>query len=217
MLTASDGFTFPTCASPPDGLQRKMRTPPSSCHNFESTTNQRGSNTRLQLLGGIFGGTKKTDDGISDDLASYKLSVHESGRDTVGAVTEYVIQWAHLLFEGPDRIGLTTPVRVHPTSTGVQILFQKANTGYGDKDKKDDNMKAEQKSSQQTENSVKRNAKQGGIEVVVAVDDDDSRSVRVVARRCDMDEDTMIKEMSESTILHELKEAISVWKKNHSD
>lgn len=38
--------------------------------------------------------------------------------------------------------------------------------------------------------------------------------VRVRAVRCNCDEDTIIKEMSEEIILSKLKEAIDVWKKN---
>lgn len=221
-LTATESFTLSSNFWKPFGASLRgdwtcqMRTPPGFGHHQSTNNYQRvsSSSTRLHLLDGIFGSDKKVD---GDDLAAYKISIKGGGggdgSNTVGAVTEYVIQWAHL-FEGPGGIHLTTPARVQPTSTGVQILFQKGNTGYADKDKKgDDNKDGEETASKQT----KKNAKQGGVEVVVEVDDKDSGSVRVVARRCDMEEDTMIKEMSEATILHELQEAINVWKKNHSN
>jgi hypothetical protein len=40
-----------------------------------------------------------------------------------------------------------------------------------------------------------------------------SGDIQVRARRCDIDEDTMIKEMSEQAIINELQTAIDVWKK----
>jgi hypothetical protein len=39
--------------------------------------------------------------------------------------------------------------------------------------------------------------------------------VKVQARRCDIDDDTMVKEMSEATIVKELNKAINTWKKDH--
>ena len=95
---------------------------------------------------------------------------------------------------------------------GVQILFQKVNTGYADRDKG----KEDKKESPATDKQGKPEVKQGGVEIVVLADDDGG-SEKVVARRCEMDEDTMIKEMSEIVILKELHTAIDVWKKNHSD
>ena len=40
-----------------------------------------------------------------------------------------------------------------------------------------------------------------------------SGTIQVRAKRCDFDEDTMLKEMSEETIIKELSKAIDVWKR----
>ena len=56
--------------------------------------------------------------------------------------------------------------------------------------------------------------KQGGVEVLVDKVDGDLLQVR--AQRCEIEEGTMIKEMSEATILKELQKAMDVWKKEHS-
>ena len=48
------------------------------------------------------------------------------------------------------------------------------------------------------------------MEIVIKQGSDDK--LQVLARRCNIDEDTMIKEMSEEAILNELKKAIRIWK-----
>ena len=53
--------------------------------------------------------------------------------------------------------------------------------------------------------------KEGGVEILV--EQLENGDIQVIAKRCDFDEDTMIKEMSESAILEQLKKAIGVWKK----
>ena len=52
--------------------------------------------------------------------------------------------------------------------------------------------------------------KPGGVEILV-----EEQQLQVRVKRCETDEDTMIKEMSEETILKELKVALDVWKKDH--
>ena len=123
------------------------------------------------------------------------------------------------LFESKS-IPLTTPVKVFKRSNAVddsdesiaesascKLVFQKVDTGYNDKDDEDDN--------NETEESKGDEPKQGGVEITVQklISKESHQSLRVVARRCDIDEDTMIKEMSEQLILKELQKAIGVWKK----
>ena len=163
------------------------------------------------LFGGIFGGDDKPG---SDDLVFYpNLASSDLKFDSL---VDYLTQWAKL-FEGKG-MGLTTPVSIRAASqnflisddvakvNGVEIVFQKVATGYEDKDKEEDE-------DGKDNNKEEKEVKQGGVAVIVEQLKDDSGSIQVRARRCEIDDDTMIKEMSEETILKELKKAISVWKK----
>ena len=57
--------------------------------------------------------------------------------------------------------------------------------------------------------------KEGGIEILVEeVSKKDGKfELRVRAKRCNMDDNTVIKEMSEETILKRLEEAVEAWEK----
>lgn len=129
-----------------------------------------------------------------------------------------VSKWAKLFLEG--KMGLTTPVAVKelvkPTdggevadSSGVQLLFQKKGmkTGgymaYQDKDDEKLKDKGDKKDEAVSE---------GGVEVRVerlSGSDD----LRVVATRCEIEEGTIVKEMSEQTIIESLGKAMAAWKK----
>jgi hypothetical protein len=64
-----------------------------------------------------------------------------------------------------------------------------------------------------TTTKKKDEKKQGGVEILV--EKLSSSSLQVRAKRCEIDDDTMIKEMSEEVIIQELKKAIGVWKKKN--
>ena len=55
----------------------------------------------------------------------------------------------------------------------------------------------------------------GGIQLTVQVDilEQESAGLRLIARRCDIDGDTIIKLTSERAIIRRLNEAIRIWKK----
>jgi len=113
-------------------------------------------------------------------------------------------------------------------STGVRLVFQNVDTGYKNKKEEEE----EQQQQQQKDGNGKREKKkpklEGGVEIlvqkIIAVDekrnnnnnnrqDDDDVQVQVRAKRCNFNDDTIIKEMSEETIIKELGKAISVWKR----
>ena len=52
---------------------------------------------------------------------------------------------------------------------------------------------------------------EGGVEI--RVEKLSNGEFQLTARRCDTDEDTMVKEMSEQAIVSELKQAFDAWKK----
>ena len=179
------------------------------------TTTTTGTSTasRHFLFDGLFGSDSNKNENEHDELAIYSNLPSEQ----FDGLAEYIQQWA-MLFDkdkGGGGMGLTTPVTVRPIdknnndnngmAKGVQIVFSKVQTGYRDKDKEKDKDKDE--ASKEPEKEVK----QGGVEILVEKVGDDAVQVR--AGRCEMEEDTMIKEMSEQTILKELKKAMDVWKK----
>ena len=84
-------------------------------------------------------------------------------------------------------------------------------TGY--KSKKEEAQSGEPTDNTDTKKKKKKKneVKQGGVEVLV--ERLSSGEVQVRARRCNIDEDTMIKEMSEEAIVSELKAALGIWKR----
>ena len=181
------------------------------------------SSSRLYFFGGMFGGD---DDGAAAGRDDGDLAVYPSvaGLEKFDSLQDYLKKWAKLLEEDPKGMGLTTKVKaVVPTFsplvkeqvttegvkflTSVQLLFQppSGGTGYGDKDdEKDDG------GNDNSNKKKKKKAAEGGVEVVVL--EEASGRLKILARRCNMDEDTMVKEMSEQAIIDELKKAIRIWK-----
>eukprot|EP00568_Trieres_chinensis_P007980 CAMPEP_0183309332 /NCGR_PEP_ID=MMETSP0160_2-20130417/25020_1 /TAXON_ID=2839 ORGANISM="Odontella Sinensis, Strain Grunow 1884" /NCGR_SAMPLE_ID=MMETSP0160_2 /ASSEMBLY_ACC=CAM_ASM_000250 /LENGTH=130 /DNA_ID=CAMNT_0025473343 /DNA_START=369 /DNA_END=761 /DNA_ORIENTATION=+ len=127
------------------------------------------------------------------------------------------------MFEDPKKSGLTTPVKVFPSDgvpdeegvvsvSGVRLVFQATKTGNAYKSKDEEKAsKQDDEFGASDSSEVDEAKKEGGVEILVEKLNDGE--VRVRARRCDLDEDTMIKEMSEENIINKLKEAINVWKK----
>lgn len=116
-------------------------------------------------------------------------------------------------------MGLTTPVALvqfPPQASvdngevtnysGVQLLFQKGKTGgksaYQDKD--DEKNKNNEKKKEEP-------VKEGGVEV--RVEQLTGGDLQVIASRCEIEEGTMVKEMSEQTIIDSLRKAMAAWKK----
>ena len=124
-----------------------------------------------------------------------------------------------------QNIKLTTPVTIEKfevtnpsddvdVASGVRLLFKKKKADY--KSKQDEVKEEEQKQQQNKDKKRKKRddePKEGGVEIVVEKLSGNNK-LRVRAKRCEVDEDTLIKEMSEETIIGELKTAIDVWKKD---
>ena len=174
------------------------------------------------FLDGIFGGGDNTDTSEDGELST--IIVGEFDEETIqvryDSLSDYITDKWMDLFESKS-IPLTTPVKVFKRSNAVddsdesiaesascKLVFQKVDTGYNDKDDDDDE-------NSEIQESKGDEPKQGGVEITVQklISKESHQSLRVVARRCDIDEDTMIKEMSEELILKQLQKAIGVWKK----
>jgi NACalpha-BTF3-like transcription factor len=89
---------------------------------------------------------------------------------------------------------------------GVCIIFKPKKTSYKSKAEEDAVREGKGESKKK-----KDPPKEGGVEI--RVEKLTKGEVQLVAKRCEVDEDTMIKEMSEETIIAELKKAIDTWKK----
>ncbi len=92
----------------------------------------------------------------------------------------------------------------------MRFLFQKGKTGgksaYRDKD--------DEKNEYGDKDEKKKELLEGGVEVRVR--QSTGGDLRVVASRCAIDEDTIIKEMSEGTIVDSLRKAVAAWRKEQS-
>lgn len=161
-------------------------------------------------------GAEDTDEGILD-------SKYEQLR-------QYIKQWS-AAYEGDRKgTGLTTPVLVRksrkPASTfdgvvardGVRILFQTTNTGDRYKSAAEEKIEEKERSGPVTKKSstssqpiMIKARKEGGVEVLVEKTTDGN--IRVRARRCNMDNKTIVKEMSEALIVSNLKKAVEAWVK----
>jgi hypothetical protein len=154
---------------------------------------------------------------ITDNLgdASYLDQLHE-----------YLGEWALMMESGKKK--LATPIRVAPSSiqpanlaregvkerAGVRLLFLPTNTGSAYMSKAEERAREEQSGtkSSSTSSRKRRTKPEGGVEVLVEVTKDDT--LRVRAKRCNMADDTVLKEISEETILKRLKESLDVWSKD---
>ena len=201
---------------------------------FTSAPNARTA-TRLHLFGALFDDKTKTNNDQHDDLLEKELARFSNLVDTspssplsdnknnvkFDSLSIMISKWSEFFdrdnnnnIDGKKKkMGLTTPVKAVPLTnqssdiSGVRLLFQKSkakpSSAYRDKD---DESKNENKDT--TENEA---IKEGGIEV--QVQKLSNGGLQVVAKRCEIEEGTMIKEMSEQVILNSLRGAVDAWRK----
>jgi len=151
-------------------------------------------------------------------------------------------EWSNLFVQG--TIKLTTPVTVVPAHDlatikdnddddtdnvsvekvgGVKFIFRKSESKYKKWDddnssgnKNDgDNVDKTQKKTNDDKKKVSQGAVTVRVEQLASPSSPSPSSLRIRAVRSDIDDDTIIKEMSEEKIVEELKEAVAVWKKQH--
>jgi len=151
-------------------------------------------------------------------------------------LASYINQWSDRFNNGAKGTGLTTPVTVSESrflndsdspsnirqKYGVRLEFKSTNTGAAYKSKSEEKQLERQRSggapppSSSSSSAFSRvQKKEGGIEIICEeiVSKEGKVELRLRARRCNMDDATVIKEMSEQTILKRLDEAVEVWKK----
>ena len=139
---------------------------------------------------------------------------------------EYLGEWALMMESGKKK--LATPIRVAPSfvqqtslaregvkeRAGVRLLFLPTNTGSAYMSKAEERAREEQRGTKDSSTSSRKRLTkpEGGVEVLVEVTNDGQ--LRVRAKRCNMADDTVLKEISEETILKRLKESLDVWSKD---
>lgn len=166
------------------------------------------------------------------DLAKSAASSKEELDKRHDRLVEFIREWSEMFEGGAKGTGLTTPVMLRQSHrdaseaegttrrSGIRILFKQTNTGAAYKSK-DEERALEREGPPQAKTTAgagavqtKRKAtKEGGVEVLVeeTLDND----LRVRARRCNMDDGTVVKEISEQVIVKQLQKAIDVWLKDH--
>ena len=148
-------------------------------------------------------------------------------------LASYMDQWSDRFKKGAKGTGLTTPVSVVPSrfvkendapgvyrKFGVRLEFKQTNTGTAYKSKSEEKEREKTRPDQSNQSGSKsamnifNQKREGGIEILVEeVAKGGGNELRIRAKRCNMGDDTAVKEMSEETILKRLGEAVQVWKK----
>ena len=154
----------------------------------------------------------------------------DEGTSKFEQLSQYVQQWSGA-YEGDRKgTGLTTPVLVRksrkPASeidgvaarSGIRILFQTTNTGDRYKSASEEKQDEKErtgggvpKKTTSTTPIVAKGRKEGGVEILV--EKTTEGALRVRARRCNVDDKTIVKEMSEEVIVKSLKKAVEAWAK----
>jgi len=152
----------------------------------------------------------------------------------------FISEWSQMYQNGAKGTGLTTPVNVvrsrfddndkatQPAAIrnkfGVRLEFKQTNTGsaYKSRDEERDIERQRPASSSSSSSSkepvafkTRKQSREGGVEILVEriVNESGKNDLRVRARRCNMDDFTVVKELSEETIVKNLGKAVDVWKK----
>jgi len=175
--------------------------------------------TKLSLLGNLFGNNVK-DDGLRENKELSRFSNllrSSSDKSIIGvkfdSLSIMISSWSKMFSGDHKKMGLTTPVDVielprSDDTAGVKFIFKKGKGGrsaYNDKDEKEDKNGTEKK--KEKEESIK----EGGVQVIINKLSDGN--LEVIATRCEIEEGTIIKEMSEQTIIDSLGQVIQAWKK----
>ena len=119
------------------------------------------------------------------------------------ALAAFLEEWA-AGFARPGS-GLTTAVRVRRTSDApsrIAMAFVPQGNAYADVDKDEDE-------GWESGAPEKKRKKEGGVEIIV----EDASPLQTRLVRCNMSDDTVVKEMSEATLVERLKKDAKIWLK----
>lgn len=169
------------------------------------------------------------------ELARIDIPLTEFGEKEVQykfeRLSEYIQEWADTMFvKKTTGTGLTTPVMVENSrnlgkgKSGVRIVFKQTNTGSAYKSKSEERTLERQSGDSFGTNTKKpikniprkKQKKEGGLEVIVEMrqalpKEGEGMRLRIRGRRCNMDDDTVVKEMSEGVLVKRLREGVKFW------
>merc|ERR1719183_1269649 len=161
----------------------------------------------------IIGSTGPAPSQVQWDDQFLRLEGPELWRDGIGAASTKAARdfiktsWAPR-FTKPGS-GLTTPVKLVEIANGVQLIFTPTKSSFVSFKEEKAAEKAREKGEEPKEEKRRQSDMEGGIEVVI----EDSPFPRVRASRCNMGEDTVVKETSEKIIMSALKKDIAQFSK----
>lgn len=171
----------------------------------------------------LFFGNKETTDTKDKELAYFPKLATSNTNVKYESLSGFIATWSRKFEEDRKGMGLTTPVKISSfleeggddeqlsadliERSGVRIIFQPTKTGYNSKKEED----SRERGDGDSDKKKKGPPKEGGVEI--SVEKMSNGEVQLTARRCETDEDTTIKEMSEEAIISQLKKAIDAWKK----
>ena len=145
-----------------------------------------------------------------------------SGNVKYNSLVDFVTKYAKKFQDDRKGMGLTTPVKLVPAleeedldtsddvtkQDGVRLVFQSTQTGYKSKKEEDAPAAAGEENKSQKK---RKQPKQGGVEFRIQLLS--NGDVQLKIRRSDVDEDTVVKEMSEEAIVSQIKSAVQAWRK----
>jgi len=206
---------------PPRPLKMASVEARTSCHRplvVARTSRRRGDVTSRNLFGfgnAVLEDQKNLEEG---ELAKFQhvVPADDKARVKFDSLSTMIRQWSEL-FEDGRGMGLTTDVEVTQlprgdsgaSSSGVKLVFKKRKAAYSDADAAEDDGRGDGAGEEKDET-----IREGGVQVVVALLENDE--LQVTASRCDIDEGTIVKEMSEEAIVDSLRKAVAAWKKEQS-
>jgi len=187
-------------------------------------TTRTPSSSRLNFF---FGDGNDETSNKDKELASFPKLATSNSDVKYDSLVNFITAWSQKFEDDRKGMGLTTPVKITPTleeregeeidetvveRAGVRIIFQPTKTGYKSKNEEKAASEGGGGGEDQPQKKKKGPPKEGGVEI--CVEKLSNGEVQLRARRCDTDEDTMVKEMSEEAIISQLKHAVDAWKKN---
>lgn len=138
-------------------------------------------------------------------------------------LVEYLKEWGMLLAESRK---LTTPIEYDisvkgPNAAfegvaqrdGLKLLFRPTNTG-ADYLSKEEERELEKRGASKSTTATRRLKREGGVEIMVEITT--GGALRVRAARCNMGPATVVKELSESSILKQLKKGLDVFVREYA-
>eukprot|EP00536_Pseudo-nitzschia_multiseries_P009980 jgi/Psemu1/306950/fgenesh1_kg.291_\ len=169
----------------------------------------------MGFFGGLFGAEDSETDKRDKVLATFDIKLSDGADMNVkyDSLSDFITnKWLMLFANG--SIQLTTPVSISKSDIAgdvstCRLIFEKVDTGYKNKKEEGGGLEKDDGESATSEEKI---TKQGGVEISILPPSDTDLRLEIRVTRCEIEDDTVIKEMSEEKILKELRKAIDIWR-----